>query len=477
MKNWLRVSLVIAMAVLVQGTGSAQNYQHGNPYYNYYAQQQAYARYYYAMQQQAMAQRYYQQYYYGQPVHTSPSVQYVQPAPHQSAYPPQPEQHQPVPVPAPTEATAHPVIEHNPNGAVAGPPVIPTPAEVEAGQVVAIPAAEVVGGSCADGTCGACVDGSCGACVDGSCGVCDTCPPNAPCALPPTCRHWWISAFGDYMYLKARGADIPLGVEIDGAGNFRGPVGMAAPDYSSGFRAGLAGSWDNGKTILQGTYAWFNSDTDANLVATPPNTFFSSLFALPNPATTIASRYDVDFQLFDLDLKRGIWQGPCGDVFVIVGGRYGHLDQDFYATILDNGGSTTTIDSKIGFDAGGPRIGLAGDFVLKCGVFVFGSGSANILFGRFNANYQSTNDMNAFPNELVQLDSDRVVPVLELELGVGWQSPKGRLRLQGGYMVSAWFNTLTTPDFMNAINTGNFTGDLGDTLTFDGLFGRVEFRY
>ena len=70
----------------------------------------------------------------------------------------------------------------------------------------------------------------------------------------------------------------------------------------------------------------------------------------------------------------------------------------------------------------------------------------------------------------------RVVPVLDLELGAGWTSPGGCLRLSAGYLVSAWFNTVTTEDFIRAVQANDFV-DLGDNLTFDGLRANAEWRF
>ena len=71
--------------------------------------------------------------------------------------------------------------------------------------------------------------------------------------------------------------------------------------------------------------------------------------------------------------------------------------------------------------------------------------------------------------------------MLDLELGVGWSSPKGCIRVTGGYMVSAWYNVVTTADFIGAVQRNDFTElgntELGGKLTFDGLVVRAEFRY
>ena len=48
--------------------------------------------------------------------------------------------------------------------------------------------------------------------------------------------------------------------------------------------------------------------------------------------------------------------------------------------------------------------------------------------------------------------------------------------MTAGYMVSAWYNTVRTSDFIGAVQANDF-GGLNDTLTFDGFVVRSEFRY
>ena len=70
----------------------------------------------------------------------------------------------------------------------------------------------------------------------------------------------------------------------------------------------------------------------------------------------------------------------------------------------------------------------------------------------------------------------RVVPILDLELGGGWCSPKGRVRLSAGYVISAWFNTVKTQDFIDAVQQNVFR-DVSSTISFDGLVARAELRF
>ena len=74
-------------------------------------------------------------------------------------------------------------------------------------------------------------------------------------------------------------------------------------------------------------------------------------------------------------------------------------------------------------------------------------------------------------------DASRLVTITNLEVGVGWQNKCGNIRLSSGYMYNVWYNVLRTNEFINAVQTNNFT-DPSDNfygmMTFDGLTAKVE---
>ena len=63
--------------------------------------------------------------------------------------------------------------------------------------------------------------------------------------------------------------------------------------------------------------------------------------------------------------------------------------------------------------------------------------------------------------------------MLDYEVGVAWTGPNGHFRAAVGYMVQAWFNAVTTPVFIDAVQADNYV-NVDDTITFDGAVGRVE---
>jgi hypothetical protein len=135
------------------------------------------------------------------------------------------------------------------------------------------------------------------------------------------------------------------------------------------------------------------------------------------------------------------------------------------------------LDTEIDFDGGGIRVGIEAERYAPCsGWMVYGRGIASVVGGEFRADYDQRSSF-ADPEINTRWKAGRVVTMLDLELGLGWTSCGGRLHLAGGYLFSAWLNTLGTDEFIDAVNANRFTDIGGETMTFDGLTARAEYRF
>ena len=71
----------------------------------------------------------------------------------------------------------------------------------------------------------------------------------------------------------------------------------------------------------------------------------------------------------------------------------------------------------------------------------------------------------------------RVVTMLDLETGIGWQSFTGNLRVSMGYMFSAWYNVVRVNEYINAVQTNNYadpSDNFNGLISFDGLTSKIE---
>jgi hypothetical protein len=74
-----------------------------------------------------------------------------------------------------------------------------------------------------------------------------------------------------------------------------------------------------------------------------------------------------------------------------------------------------------------------------------------------------------------------MLPIVDMELGLGWRSRCGRFRLTGGYNLSRWINTVTTDQWIKSVQENDFVSQPDalnyDTLSFDGMTFRAEWRF
>ena len=236
-------------------------------------------------------------------------------------------------------------------------------------------------------------------------------------------------------------------------------------------------------STLNLTYSHVENGTHAGIIAPPPpGNVIQSLLTFPATMNTAsdslaaAANYKIDFHLADVDFKDCLCSGHNYCIRYLLGGRYAHLGEKFDGDFTINGATIVTTDVK--FDGGGPRAGLEGE--RHFGHFlIYGRGVANLLAGRFRGDFDQ---LNAFAGDQANTHfaSTRIVPILELELGLGWTSPNGKVRVMGGYYLAGWLNTVTMPAFIQTVDNTNFTtnrDNLRDTLTFDGATARIEFRF
>ncbi|NQT36986.1 MAG: hypothetical protein HQ581_05830, partial [Planctomycetes bacterium] len=296
-----------------------------------------------------------------------------------------------------------------------------------------------------------------------------------------------IRFFGEFLLLRPGNDKVSFAVPINsgivppaGAAPVQiGPEGIVDCDFEGGFRLGFAFRLDS-CSELGLTYSHFEADT-TNAISNGAPYVLRSLVshpgavAAPTDFLNASARYDIDFQIVDLDYRRVLSRGNRYSLNYVLGLRYAHLGQIFDARFT-NATTIETVSTEIRFDGGGIRFGLEGDRKIgDCGFLVYSRAAASLLGGNFRGRYvQSDNFRGTVAN--TGWSEDGVISILDLELGVGWTSRGGCVRLTTGYLFSGWFNALATDEFIQGVQTNNSVA-VGDTLTFDGLSIRTEIRF
>lgn len=321
------------------------------------------------------------------------------------------------------------------------------------------------------------------------------CPPLVAPQPLVTAPEQRFHLFGEYLYLRPNDAAmVSYALPVNGllpppaVAAPAGAVGIVDPGYSSGFSVGGGFTWNQGGSELLGAYTTYDSDASSALSVTPPSPNVISPLVL-HPATLAAGsnftsatgRGDVSFDLIDLEFRRAIAIEDWVRSSYHIGARYAKLDQGFYARFdggVAPGPASQDVAAQVDFDGAGIRLGLSADLCSpRTGMFLYSNGFASFIAGEFQGTFTQT-DATVAPivTATTSRSDDRVVPILDIELGVGWQSRAGGLRLTAGYLFSAWFNVVGIDEFIRATHAAQYSG-LADTMTFDGLSARADWRF
>ena len=332
--------------------------------------------------------------------------------------------------------------------------------------------------SCAD----SCCDEGCnqGCAVD----ACDSCG-DADCCGRSCCSNG-IHVWGEFLYLNARDSEVAFAVPINGPitsppANNPIPVGAVAvldPDYSPGFSVGAAFELSPCSS-LGAEFTHFESQTFMETEIDAPLVLRSMVaHPLSASATTdfleASGNLDIDFDLIDIDYRHTVIDTCSHSINYLLGVRYARLDQNLSTRFVNNG--VEDVFANVGYDGAGIRLGLEGEkHSCRTGVLIYAKAIASLVAGDFTADYtqqESTDRIVA----ATSWKAGRVVTMGDLELGAGWMSCNGLVRLTAGYTFSKWFNTVMIDEYIDAVQTNEYEG-LGDAMTFDGLVTRAEIRF
>jgi hypothetical protein len=287
--------------------------------------------------------------------------------------------------------------------------------------------------------------------------------------------------YGEFLYLQARGVDVPYATPFDGIGPNAVPIGptlFADPNYQPGFRIGLTSNRSD-TSSLSVDYWFYQSQANGSGQLDGGAGIFDALTVHPN-TTSVATdslqtstSYDLDFDIIDAHYRTTFLERDLYTIDFTIGARYARIDQDFHAAYLILG--TTDVNAELGFDGIGPRLGLEFDRPLNNQFRIFVNASASLLVGHVTGEYTQTNTFNG-TLATAALDDSRLVPVSELEIGLGWQSASGHWHLSASYYVGTYHNSLSAADFISGVQA-NWLHDLGDSITFDGLMARLEITW
>ncbi len=338
--------------------------------------------------------------------------------------------------------------------------------------------------------------GNCPQCAQGYYGQCAPTQPvtrqPAACPVPqgPSPCEPRISVFAEALYLHPTGVDMVHAQQqngIGGAGTVPfGQIGAVDPKYDLGYRAGVNIPLDR-RSSLAVSYTFFESDAQQSVG--PPTIpggggAVGSLVHHPGAVITasvgpVNAAYGIDFQYGDLEFRSLLHACNSYCINYSVGARYAQLDQDFFQTGVFAGGAAGVLQTRtnIDFDGVGLKLGLDGEHLLgRRGWSIYGRTSLSPMSGNFGSRYTMTNASVGVLLADAAWSDDRFVTLFDYETGFAWTDPSRQWRLSLGYTAAFWFNMITTPEFVDAVQADNYV-DVGDTISFDGGVARVEYLW
>lgn len=301
------------------------------------------------------------------------------------------------------------------------------------------------------------------------------CCPSVACCAPWAHRDGF---FADLLLLRARDTEVVYAQPVNGTVP-EGGLGIVDSEFDFGFRLGFTKQADACSSFVARYSGYFSHTSDAVAVAAP-NSLIKGLVhpnALNAAANVPNANADssIDFHVLDLEYRFLFLASELTAVNFSVGARAGTLEQQLSANYA-GGGLFENVATDIDFFGAGIRLAADVERHSCSGFFGYGKTAANFLGGEFEAEYLHSSSVDPVV-AASNWEAARLVSILELEVGAGWQNSKG-LRFSAGYQVNSWLNTVKTGDWINAVqaNTSNYR-NLGDALTFDGFVARAEYRY
>jgi hypothetical protein len=244
----------------------------------------------------------------------------------------------------------------------------------------------------------------------------------------------------------------------------------------SGFRIGAGyllpiQGWDVGAD-----YTYFHSSGSRAVARTAGETLFATMThpgGIEQVDTANASS-SLNYNVLDLEVGRGLNVGDRFTLRLFGGGRFAWIDQSENAFYNGGDANHALASASVDFNGAGLRLGGEGRMNLGWGLHLYAGGSGSLVVGDFRTHRLETNAGGAVTNVDVSEKFDKVVPVAELGLGVGWEYRK--LQIRAGYEMTNWFGLVDVPDFVDDVHQAKFTRRTGD-VSLDGLVLQVSLGF
>lgn len=281
----------------------------------------------------------------------------------------------------------------------------------------------------------------------------------------------------EYLLMKPRRRNLDFAItDPTSTGAPQGTIESLEWDTDSGVRFGggyrLPGDgWEVGAF-----YTYLHSHGGRSLTRPNGGTLFATL---TRPGTveqvdTASGTTSLNYQVLDVEIGRTWWANDALALRCFGGARFAWIDQGLDVTYDGGDAIMTQVSSPINFEGGGVRVGGEAFWHLRWGLGLFANGSASLLTGDSRTRLTQTDNAGTTTSVDVSEKFDKLIPVAELGLGIGWEYRNVQVRL--GYELTNWFGLIDSPDFVSETQQGKM-GHRTSDLSLEGLVARIGMSY
>jgi hypothetical protein len=285
--------------------------------------------------------------------------------------------------------------------------------------------------------------------------------------------------FGEVGYLlmkpRRRALDFAI-IDPNNSGTSVGSIESLGWDWESGIRIGggyrLPGpGWEVGLY-----YNYLHAHGQESITSPPGGVLYATLTrpGMIQEVNSADGNTGLNYHVLDAEFGRSFCISDSFSLRIFAGGRFAWIDQNL--DVLYDGGDAkmAQVSSPIDFEGAGVRLGAEGRCNVSWGFNLYARGSGSLLVGDFRTQLLETNNAGATTDVNVSEHFEKLVPVLELGLGVGWQYRNFQVSL--GYELTNWFGLVDSPDFPDDVHPGKIARRVSD-LSLDGLLFRASLSF
>jgi hypothetical protein len=315
-------------------------------------------------------------------------------------------------------------------------------------------------------------------------------PDSAPTLFGTHCDHVFDSDDGgtcaprnrfyveaDYLLLRPIRRDMDYAITSpSGAGAPIGTINSVELSTESGVRIGAGWLLPEECLDLACFYTYFHSNATSGARAPAGGTLFATMThagGIDQVETALATA-SLNYNVLDVELGRALTIGSNTSLRFFGGGRFAWIDQSMGAFYDGVDANHAFAGSSINFNGAGVRVGADGRLNLCRGFSAYARCAGSLLAGDFRTNRLETNAGGSIVNVDVGENFDKIVPVAEVGIGIGWEYRNFSIR--AGYEFTNWFGLVDLPDFVDDVAPGKFVRRTSD-LSLDGLIVQACLRF